>query len=431
MLSYYLKIILEATRPFFNVKYNPFLSSSQFVKFDMNEYNSLDLNNLVSKFEDMFINLIGNQNILSFSSARMGFFHLLKVLDIKKGDEIIICSGTCSVMINSIIRSGAKPIYSDIDSYTLGSSEIEISKKISNKTRMIIAQHNFGIPCQIEEIQRLCNMHEIFLLEDCALTLQSKVNRISVGSFGDAAIYSLDHTKPLNCFTGGVLSIKDNFLFSRAKRLYLDVGNISRIKQSKMIKRFIREDMLFKSKKLNRLKIFDLILTIKRKLGYISPFLDENSDLKTNQISYPYPAKLPPFSAYIGIMQLDNWEKTVLLRKQNFNLLIKELNKSTLKSSIPKVYFDKKFNIIPLRFVIWNENSKILKDKLGQFIDIEGIWFQKPIISSKLSSNFFGYKNDCPVSEKIGHNIINIPLDISQNQLKILIENILIKTNLK
>ena len=46
-------------------------------------------------------------------------------------------------------------------------------------------------------------------------------------------------------------------------------------------------------------------------------------------------------------------------------------------------------------------------------------------------SNIFGYKNDCPISEKIGYNIINIPLDISQNQLKTLIENILIKSNFK
>ena len=248
MLGHYLKIISEAIRLFFNVNFNKFLSTSQFVEFDLKYYSSLDQNNLVNKFETMFINLIGNQNILSFASARMGFFHLLKALDIKKGDEIIICSGTCSVMINSIIRSGASPIYSDIDPYTLGSSETEISKKISNKTKMIIAQHNFGIPCKIEEIQRLCALNQIFLLEDCALTLQSKVNGLSVGSFGDAAIYSFDHTKPLNCFTGGILSMKDNILFSRAKRLYLDVGDISKIKQSKMIKRFIKEDTLFKSK---------------------------------------------------------------------------------------------------------------------------------------------------------------------------------------
>ena len=66
MLSYYLKIILEAIRSFFNVKYNPFLSNSQFVKFDMNEYNSLDLNKLVSKFEistKFGINFINYENL--------------------------------------------------------------------------------------------------------------------------------------------------------------------------------------------------------------------------------------------------------------------------------------------------------------------------------------------------------------------------------
>ena len=65
---------------------------------------------------------------------------------------------------------------------------------------MIIAQHNFGIPCQIEEIQKLCIKEKIFLIEDCALTLCSKVNGFLVGNFGDASIYSFDHTKPLKLF---------------------------------------------------------------------------------------------------------------------------------------------------------------------------------------------------------------------------------------
>lgn len=425
MVKEYFKIIFESIKSYFNNNFSPFISSTEYVNLD--DYKKSDAHNVIKKFETLFSNLIGSKNILSFASARMGFFHLLTTLKIEKGDQIIICSGTCSVMVDAIIKSGATPVFSDIDPYTFGSSSIEISKKITSKTKMIIAQHNFGIPCQIEEIQKLCIKEKIFLIEDCALTLCSKVNGFLVGNFGDASIYSFDHTKPLNCFTGGVLSIKDSILFSKAKQNYIGIEDVPINKQTAMIKRFILEDKLFKSRKLNRLKFFDLFQIIKNKFGFISPFLDEDSGLEKFSKSYPYPSKMPFFSAFIGISQLNNWDEIAVKRKENFNVIMDKLSNSKLKNSIPIVYSNPKYEIIPLRFILCNSNSEYLKDKLKSYLDIKGIWFQKPIISTKLPMSDFGYKNDCQILEDIGKNIINIPLDIDRTKLLKLIEKILLK----
>ena len=96
----------------------------------------------------------------------------------------------------------------------------------------------------LEKIQKLCIKEKIFLLEDCALTLCSKVNGFLVGNFGDASIYSFDHTKPLNCFAGGVLSIKNSILFSKAKQNYIGIEDVPINKQTAMISKII-EDVKF------------------------------------------------------------------------------------------------------------------------------------------------------------------------------------------
>lgn len=55
-----------------------------------------------------------------------------------------------------------------------------------------MAQHSFGIPCDIVDIVELGKKHDIFVMEDCAITLDSSINGIKVGNWGDAAIFSTD-----------------------------------------------------------------------------------------------------------------------------------------------------------------------------------------------------------------------------------------------
>ena len=104
---------------------------------------------------------------------------------------------------------------------------------------------------------------------------------------------------------------------------------------------------------------------------------------------------------------------------------MEKLSNSKLKKSLPIVYNNSKYDIIPLRFILCDTNTEYLKDKLKSYLDVNGIWFQKPIISTKLPMSDFGYKNDCLILEDISKNIINIPLDIDRKKLLKLIGIIL------
>mgnify|MGYP006130983087 FL=1 len=389
---------------------------------------------LINSFEKKFANLIGNGSVKSYSAGRMGFHELMGTLSIGNGDEVIVNSGNCAVMINAILDLGAKPIYSDVDLDTFGSCPIEIEKKISLKTKMIVAQHSFGIPCKIDKIKQIANKHKIFLLEDCALTLESRFKKIKVGNYGDASLFSFDHTKPLNGFSGGVIYTKQKLLYEKLQIAHQDLGALSKKKQRAMLRRHSLEQRLISSNNYKLLKIFDLINSMRLRLGFISPFLNENTGINNINCSYAYPSKMSTFTANILSNNIDKtWNKLKKLRERNLRILIKELKPTKLGDFIPQIYFDKNNEIVPLRLILYNKKANYdLKKIFYSLINTDEIWFQTPIISTNLSSSDFGLnEKELPKSIELGNHIINLPLDLNEKNLNELILRLktLIKNN--
>ena len=185
-------------------------------------------------------------------------------------------------MVNAVLRVGAEPIFSDIDEETFGSSSISIAHCITTNTRMIVAQHSFGIPCNIEAISSLAKREGIFLLEDCALTLGSKVNRSIVGNFGDAALFSTDHSKPLNTLTGGlVYSLNKNLIDQLCieQEKFEDLS----IKRQKALWRQLRLEAKYcVPNRYGRIRLIDAVAGLSKGLNLLSKdFLDDDFGIAT------------------------------------------------------------------------------------------------------------------------------------------------------
>ena len=369
-------------------------------------------------FESNFSKIIGNGSAVSFASARMGFYAVLKSLKIKQNDEVIIQGATCAVMINAIIRIGAKPVFVDIDPYTFGSSAIEISKAISSKTKIIVAQHSFGIPCNIEEICELANSKGIFLIEDCALTVSSKINKTICGNFGDAAIFSTDHSKPINLLIGGLVYTKKESLYKKLLSVRNNSKNLDKKKRIAIYKQILFErknsDPSLYGKGLLKASIN------RKRRGYVNPFLDADNT-SSMQTKYPYPAKLPSFLAFMGIKKLQSWDNIISERKkflQDFLNLVDKKNSYNFS-----VYYDKKREIVPLRIAWAPNNGNQLRSKLSSFVDVSWTWFMSPIVATNEPLINFGYnENTCPISEEISEKIVNIPCNLRPQWSKILLE---------
>ena len=409
------RVLRHAGRNFFSVPYYGFVQGHKYLaRKELIKIRSLvgaDDAAVIEKFENRFSAVIGDGRAVSFAAGRMGFFALMQVLSIKTGDEVVLQGATCSVMANAVLRIGATPIYADIDRNTFGSSAEAIAGVLSPRTRLIVAQHSFGIPCEIEPILKLARDRGIFLLEDCALTVGSSINGTVCGNFGDAALFSTDHSKPINTLSGGLVYTKDSSLLDKLREIQACSGSFPIKKQKALWHQLILERKYCQPDQYGRMRFIQLIYS--NLLGITrSAFANEDYG-SVSSISYPYPSRIPVFLAAVGIMEIDRWQLTSQERKETLNRLV-EVIEDECGEVLPKVYRDTSREIVPLRIAWSSKNGSVIRQRLSHMLETDGTWFMEPVIASKEPLESFGYTiGCCPESEELGRNMVNIPCNIS------------------
>jgi perosamine synthetase len=158
-----------------------------------------------------------------FGSARSGLAAFLKAAGVGRGDEVIISSYTCLAVPTAIVAVGAIPVYVDINPLSLNLDEQLLWPAITDRTKAIIIQHTLGNPAPIVEIKRKALAKGLLVIEDCALSLGTKIGDQYVGTLGDAAIFSMELSKTLSSGWGGLLLVNNVNLVSEIKRVYDDV----------------------------------------------------------------------------------------------------------------------------------------------------------------------------------------------------------------
>ena len=374
---------------------------------------------LTLKFETKFSELIGQGKSLSFAAGRMAFYTYMKILKIGNNDEVIIQSSNCSVMVNAILRLGAKPVFSDIDINTMGTDPKSVKKLITPKTKLIVAQHSFGIPCEIDKIINIADKYNIKVLEDCALTVGSKYKGLTVGNWGDAALFSIDHSKPLNCMIGGLLYLRNNSLYDRIKKIRDEMPNLEKKHQLALYKQLLFERKYFSPKKYTHGKFIELFYAFFGKLRKFQPaFLidDYNHPNKLQKSNYSYPAKLPVFISKLGLHELNFFKKNKLIRKELLDDYIKIFIKNKKSKLMPQAYFDKKNDIIPLRFIAYFSNKLVAYNYFNKTLDVNSSWFQNSIIGCDNVEDMGYTIGSCKNSEIISKKIINFPCTFHSSQ---------------
>jgi len=373
-------------------------------------------NVIVTEFEQGFSSIVGGGCAVSFAAGRMGFYALMKILGIGPGDEVVVQGATCAVMVNAILRTGATPVYADIDPETFGSSGQHIERCITPRTQMIVAQHSFGIPCDIEPIVAMARSRKIFLLEDCALALGSTIDSISVGNFGDAALFSTDHSKPLNTLIGGLVYTRDHLLAKKLQEVQSFSLDLPDSKQKALWQRILLERRYCRPSKYGRMGVIDLLAAVRSKFfRRVAPFLSEDFHA-TPSSSYPYPAKLPGFLAAIGLHELARWPQVTVDRKKVLRGLVAVAINSEMKHFLPKAYLNRRLDIVPLRFAWSQPDGALVRDRLYSFADVTRTWFFQPIIATVEPLESFGYNSgSCPISEQIGAGMVNLPCNLSRD----------------
>jgi len=142
------------------------------------------------------------------------------LLDIKKGDEVIIPSYTFVSTANAFVLRGAKIIFTDSSPQNPNIDVEKLEALITNKTKAIIPVHYAGIACDMDAIMRLADKYNLFVVEDAAQAIDSFYKGKPLGSIGHLATFSFHETKNIISGEGGMLVINDESFSQRAEIIW-------------------------------------------------------------------------------------------------------------------------------------------------------------------------------------------------------------------
>ena len=135
--------------------------------------------------------------------------------DVGPGDEVITTPITFAASANCALYCGAKPVFADINPKTYNINPESVEKKITDKTKAVVAVDFTGQAVEIDKIREICDRHNLIFIEDAAHSLGTKYNGKPVGSLADMTEFSFHPVKTCTAGEGGAITTNDDELYKR------------------------------------------------------------------------------------------------------------------------------------------------------------------------------------------------------------------------
>ena len=170
----------------------------------------------ITQFEEAFAGYVGCKYATAVCNGTVAIHLALLSLGIGPGDEVIVPTLTYIASVNAVVYTGATPVFVDslLDTWQMDPKDVE--RKITPRTKAIMAVHLYGHPCDMASLQEISKQNGLFLIEDCAEAIGSLYKNKHVGSFGDIATFSFFGNKTITTGEGGMVVTNDHTLHERA-----------------------------------------------------------------------------------------------------------------------------------------------------------------------------------------------------------------------
>ena len=296
------------------------------------------------------------------------------LLEIKRGDEIIMPSYTFVSTANAFALRGGIPVFVDIRQDTLNIDENSIERAITDKTRAIVVVHYAGVACEMDTIMKIADIHRIPVIEDAAQGIIAKYNGSPLGSIGTFGCLSFHETKNIHCGEGGALLIND--------------------------KKYIERAEIIREKGTNRSQFFR---------GQVDKYrwVDIGSSYLPGELTAAFLAAQLEHAEEITLKRLDIWDK--------YHEIFQDLEKieKVRRPIIPKecehnghIYYlllDKRYN-----------RDSVLK-KMNE-LGVNAVFHYQPLHCSPAGKKYGKHSSPLPVTYDISERIIRLPMWIGFNQ---------------
>ncbi len=324
----------------------------------------------VIEFENQFKNFTGAPHAISVSSCTAGMHLTYFALGLGPGDEVIVPAQTHIATAHAVQLTGARPVFIDSESIT-GNIDIEkIEKAISSRTKAIVVVHFLGVPVDMKRIQIIAQKHNLFTIEDCALSLGSKLDGIHTGLHGDVGVFSFYPVKHLTTAEGGMIILKDSDFASKLR-----------------LKKAFGVDKTHGQRKI--------------------PGMYETVDLGFNY-------RMSEIHAAIGIEQLKKLPRFLENRRLNYELLSNDLIGSGLKV-LPAPINERFSSSHYCLSIILDNKLTLIRHEIMEELTKKGIgssiYYPQPVPRMIYYKNKYGYDNKkFQNAEKISDSCISLPV---------------------
>lgn len=173
----------------------------------------------VEEFEKALGGYIGNKNVLTLNSATSALHLSLRLAGVGQGDEVITTAMTCTATNMPILANGASIVWADVDPQTALIDPLDVERKITEKTKAIIAVDWGGAPVDLGQLMQIGKKYHLKVIEDAAHAFGATYNGVRVGNIADYTCFSFQAIKHVTTVDGGALFCKDTEDYKKGKLL--------------------------------------------------------------------------------------------------------------------------------------------------------------------------------------------------------------------
>lgn len=370
--------------------------------------------------EEEFQKYLGVKHAFAFNSGRSAFMAILDGLGLQKGDEILLQAFTCNAVPNPVIWSGLRPVYVDCSEDDFNIDAADLKRKITPRSKVVVVQHTFGLPADMEKVTDVCQMHDLILVEDCAHALGAKYKGRLVGTFGKASFFSFSRDKVISSVYGGMAATDDDALAEKIGEYQEKAGYPS----SFWIFQQLLHPVAMNWKILPTYRMFGKYLLIAaQQLRLLSKAVHwkEKRGMKPGY----FPGRMPNALAQLALHQLEKLERLNEHRKQIAGFYYKALQNSSF--GLPK-NFEERENIF-LRFALEHARAHELLKKAWARNLLLGDWYTSPVAPDDTRLDKVAYeRGSCPKAEKLSRETLNLPTHIHISEKEVICITKLLKS---
>jgi dTDP-4-amino-4,6-dideoxygalactose transaminase len=364
----------------------------------------------VQKLRNWFRNYLGVRYVFTFDSARSGWYTLLQALGVGAGDEVLMQALTCVVVPNPVLWVGARPVYVDVDERTFNMDPADLKRKITPHSKVLLIQHAFGNPADMEALLPIARENHLIVIEDCAQALgatihegerQTSVGR-PVGIFGKAAFFSFGRDKIVSGVYGGAVTTNDEELAHQILAVRSDMKRPSLLWTLQQILHPLFFAFIMRTYFV--LGIGKLVLVAAQKLRLLSKAVYPCE--KKGKRHHSMPRKMPNAMACLVLGQLRRLEEFNNDRRD----FAFEYRKQVKGVVLDRQHEERNHRSVWLRFTVLIDGAEELLQRMKRRHILLGDWYLQAIIPRGVNYTAIGYNPaSCPVAERIAPLMLNLP----------------------